>query len=198
MAEILLFHHVQGLTPGVLALADRLRAAGHTVHTPDLFDGRTFDSIGDGVAFVEGDDAPEIGALADVAAAALPLDLVYAGISLGVMQAQRLAQTRPRAAGALLLSSCLPVEGEWAVGPWPIEVPVQVHGKDDDPFFAHEGDLEAAQRLVELTTAAGGQAELFTYPGAEHLFVDSSVEGYDEAATDLVLERALAFLERIG
>ena len=50
MAEVLLFHHAQGLTPGVRAFADELRAAGHTVHTPDLFDGRTFDSIDEGVA----------------------------------------------------------------------------------------------------------------------------------------------------
>src|SRR5690348_10061654 len=53
MAEIVLFHHAQGLTPGVTAFADELRQAGHIVHTPDLFDGCTFDSIEKGMSFVK-------------------------------------------------------------------------------------------------------------------------------------------------
>ena len=86
------------------------------------------------------------------------------------MQAQRLAQTRPGAAGALLFESCIPITGEWAFGPWPDGVPVQIHGKDDDEFFAHEGDIDAARELV----ATVPDAELFTYPGDQHLFADSS------------------------
>jgi len=45
MAEVLLLEHAQGQTRGVLAFADELRQAGHTVHDPDLYDGRTFDSL---------------------------------------------------------------------------------------------------------------------------------------------------------
>jgi dienelactone hydrolase len=48
----LLFHHAQGLTPGVRAFADDLRASGQIVHTPDLFDGRTFQSIDEGLAYI--------------------------------------------------------------------------------------------------------------------------------------------------
>src|SRR5262245_20603193 len=136
MADIVLFHHIQGLTPGVVALADRWRAAGHTVHTPDLYGGLTFATIQDGAAFAQGDGGPDLAALADEAVAGLPASLVYAGISSGVMQAQRLAQTRPGAAGAVLCESCLPISGEWAIGPWPDGVPVQVHGMDADEFFA--------------------------------------------------------------
>src|SRR4051812_41169908 len=140
MAEVVLFHHVQGLTPGVVAFADELRAAGHTVHTPDLYRGRTFDTIQEGAGFSQGDGAPDLDKLADEAAAALPAELVYAGISSGVMQAQRLAQTRSGAAGAVLVDACIPITGDWAFGPWPDGVPVQIHGMDDDEFFAHEGD----------------------------------------------------------
>ena len=193
MTDVLLFHHIQGLTPGVVAFADELRAAGHTVHTPDLYGGRTFDSIQEGAAFSRGDGAPDLDALADEAAAALPGSLVYAGISSGVMQAQRLAQTRPGASGAVLLEACIPLSGEWAIGPWPDGVPVQIHGKDDDEFFAHEGDLDAARELV----AAVPDGELFTYPGPEHLFEDSSLASYDAEATALLKERVLAFLARI-
>src|SRR4051794_36870528 len=119
MADVLLFHHIQGLTPGVVAFADTLREAGHTVHTPDLYDGRTFDSIEAGAAYSQGEGAPDVDALADAAATGLPAALVYAGFSMGAAQAQRLAQTRPGAVGALLFESCIPLTGEWSFGPWP-------------------------------------------------------------------------------
>src|SRR3954471_24662866 len=116
MATIVLFHHVQGLTPGLRAFADRLRYGGHDVHTPDLFDGRVFDSIEEGLGFARGVDDD---ALADEAVAALPAEVVYIGSSLGVIQAQRLAQTRAGAQGAVLLESAVPVTGEWSFGAWP-------------------------------------------------------------------------------
>lgn len=187
---VVLFHHVLGLTPGVVALADRLRDAGHTVHTPDLYDGHTFATIPEGFEFSKSLD---IDALADSAVADLPSDVVYAGISMGGMSAQRFAQTRPGARGAVLLETCIPITGEWAFGPWPDGVPAQIHGMDDDEFFAHEGDLDAARELV----ASGADAELFLYPGNAHLFEDSSLPQYDSAATDLLVERVLGFLARI-
>jgi dienelactone hydrolase len=193
MADVLLFHHIQGLTPGVTALADELRAAGHTVHTPDLYGGRTFDTIEAGAAFSQGEGAPDLDKLADDAVAGLPEALVYAGISSGVMQAQRLAQTRPGAAGAVLMESCLPIAGEWAIGPWPDGVPVQIHGMDADEFFAGEGDIDAAREIV----ATVPDAELFTYPGDAHLFEDSSLPSYDADATALLQKRVLEFLARV-
>lgn len=194
MADVVLFHHIQGLTPGVVALADALRAAGHTVHAPDLYGGRTFGSIEEGAAFCRADDAPDLDALADAAVAELPEALVYAGISSGVMQAQRLAQTRPGARGALLLEACVPVTGEWAFGAWPAGVPVQVHGMDGDEFFAGEGDIDAARELVSLVP----DAELFTYPGDRHLFEDSSLPQFDPEATTLLTTRLVAFLDGVG
>jgi dienelactone hydrolase len=188
MTEIVLYHHVEGLTDGVTSFADRLRQAGHTVHTPDLFGGRTFDSIDDGMAFAQ---EAGFGALAEQGVAAaeeLGPNLVYAGFSFGVMAAQQLAQTRPGARGAVFMSGCLPVS---EFGTWPDGVPVQVHGKEADPFF--EEDLAAARELVE----SAGQAELFLYPGEEHLFADSSLVGYDAEATDLLVERVLAFLAKV-
>jgi dienelactone hydrolase len=193
MADVVLFHHIQGLTPGVHALAARWRAAGHTVHTPDLYAGRTFSSIEEGAAYSSGAGHPDLAALADEAVAALPPGLVYAGISSGVMQAQRLAQTRPGAAGAVLLESCLPISGEWAIGPWPDGVAVQVHGMDADEFFAGEGDLDAARELVASTS----DGELFVYEGDQHLFEDSSLPSYDAKATDLLTDRVLALLSRL-
>jgi dienelactone hydrolase len=193
MANILLFHHIQGRTAGVLVFADQLRSAGHTVHVPDLFDGRTFESIDDGAAFTRSGDAPDFDALADAQAANLPQDLVYLGFSWGVMQAQRLAQTRSGATGAVLCESCIPVTGEWAFGPWPDGVPVQIHGMDGDPFFAGEGDIDAARELVSLVP----DAELFVYPGNAHLFADRSLPQYDEEAAQLLTKRVVEFLGRV-
>ncbi|MGO7294905.1 dienelactone hydrolase family protein [Rhizobium ruizarguesonis] len=193
MAEILLFHHAQGLTPGVCSFADDIRAAGHIVHTPDLFDGRTFPSIEPGIAYIGeiGFDAMrERGVrLADE----LPAGLVYAGFSFGVLPAQKLAQTRPGARGALLFYSCLPISGEWAFGPWPDGVAVQIHGMDNDPIFVGEGDIDAAREIVETVE----DAALFLYPGDQHYFADSSLPSYDADATALLTLRVIEFLNRV-
>ena len=191
MTEILLFHHVQGLTAGVRRLADELRSAGHVVHPPDFFDGATFASIDEGFAAMRARGEGAVGAWADALVADLPAEVVYAGISLGVMPAQRLAQTRPGALGAVLLEACVPAS-EFGAG-WPAGVPVQVHGMEHDPFFGLEGDLDAARELV----GSVDDGELFVYPGDVHLFTDSSLPSYDEAATALVVERVLGLLGRI-
>jgi dienelactone hydrolase len=188
MAEVLLFHHAQGQTAGFHAFADDLRQASHTVHTPDLFDGRTFGSIDEGLAYAHEVGFAEIIERGERAAAALPSELVYAGFSLGVVPAQKLAQTRPGARGALLFYSCVPTS-EFG-RPWPADVPVQIHGMDADPIFVDEGDLDAARAIVESTE----NAELFLYPGDQHYFADSSLPSYDEGATNLLTQRVLAFL----
>ena len=193
MAEVLLFHHAQGLTPGVRAFADELRGAGHTVHTPDLFDGRTLGSIDEGMAFINGRGMEAMVERGEQTAHHLPNELVYAGFSFGEMVAQKLAQTRPGARGALLFYSCIPISGEWAFGPWPDGVPVQIHGMDADPFFVGEGDVDAAREIVEKVD----DAELFLYPGDQHYFADSSLPSYDAEATALLTQRVLTFLERV-
>ncbi|MGC5627244.1 dienelactone hydrolase family protein [Georgenia sp. Z1344] len=193
MVDVVLFHHVQGLTEGVRALAELLSAGGrHSVVTPDLFDGRTFGSIEEGfAAFTEiGEDVVLQRAARAVDEVERP---VYAGISLGVMVAQRLLQQRGDARGALFLEGAMPVSGEWADGPWPAGVPAQIHGMDDDEFFAHEGDIDAAREIV--AAVGPGRGELWTYPGSAHLFTDSSVPQHDPGATAIVVERAVAFLD---
>lgn len=196
MAEVVLFHHVQGLTDGVRLFAEELRAGGHTVHTPDLFNGERPATIDDGIALTQDIGGEVLRKRADQAVAGLAEGLVYAGFSFGAGMAQRLAQTRPGARGALLYESCLPLTGEWAIGPWPDGVPVQIHGMDKDPFFALEGDIDAARELVEMVGSELGQ--LFVYPGDRHLFADSSLPSYDAEAAALVLQRSREFLGRVG
>ena len=191
MAEVVLFHHAQGLTPGVAAFADELRHAGHIVHTPDLFEGRTFDSIEKGMSYVKELGFGEVMARGERAVEGLPTELVYAGFSLGVVPAQKLAQTRPGARGALLFYSCIPVS-EFGQA-WPKGVPVQVHGMDADPIFVGEGDIDAARALV----AEAEDGELFLYPGDQHYFADNSLPSYDAEATALLLHRVLRFLAAI-
>ena len=188
MADVVLFHHALGLTPGIIAFADELRRAGHTVHTPDLFEGSTFDTIEEGVGH-----AQEIGFDTVIergvrAVNGLPADLVYGGFSLGELVAQKLAQTRPGARGALLFYSCVPVS-EFSPS-WPKGVPVQIHGMDADPYFVGEGDIDAARALVEEAE----DAELFLYPGDQHYFADSTLPSYDPEAAALLKERVSSFL----
>ena len=190
MAEVVLFHHALGLTAGIVTFADELRRAGHTVHTPDLYQGNTFDSMGEGLRYAERIGFGEIIERGVRAVEVLPAELIYAGFSLGVLPAQKLAQTRPRARGALLFSSCVPVSEFGSA--WPEGVPVQVHGMDADPIFVGEGDIDAARALVASTS----EAELFLYPGDQHYFADSSLPSYDADAAGLLLHRTLMFLTR--
>jgi len=191
MAEVVLFHHAQGLTPGVVAFADALRRAGHTVHTPDSYDGRTFATLEEGIAHAGEIGFGEVMERGVRAVAGLPAGLVYAGFSLGVMPAQKLAQTRAGARGALLCHACLPVSEFGAA--WPAGVPVQIHGMDADPFFVDEGDLDAARALV----AGAEDAALFLYPGDRHLFADDSLPSYDADAAALLRRRVLGFLDGV-
>ncbi|HEX5501972.1 MAG TPA: dienelactone hydrolase family protein [Thermomicrobiales bacterium] len=188
MAEVVVFHHAHGLTSGVRDFAEGLRRAGHTVHVPDMYEGRVFDDLETGVAYARDVGFDTIAERGRLAAEKLPSALVYAGFSLGVMPAQLLAQTRPGAQGALLFHACIP-PAEFG-GAWPAGVPVQIHGMDADEFFAAEGDLDAARALVASTP----HAELYLYPGDQHLFADDSLPSYDAHAARLLMERVLAFL----
>jgi dienelactone hydrolase len=191
MAEVVLFHHALGLTKGIADFADEFRRAGHTVWTPDLFEGHTFDSIESGMGYVAGIGFGEVISRGRAAVEDLPAEVVYAGFSLGVVPAQMLAQTRDGARGALLYYSCVPFTEFGAA--WPTGVPVQVHGKESDPIFAGEGDLDAARALAASTE----DAELFLYEGDDHYFADSTLPTYDADAAKQLLERSLTLLRSV-
>jgi len=191
MAEVVLFHHAHGLTPGVLAFAEELRAAGHTVHTPDLYDGNTFTDLDDGVGYAREVGFGTILERGRLAAESLPTEVVYGGMSLGAMSAQMLAQTRPGAKGAMLFFAAVPVS-EFGDA-WPEGVPLQIHIMEQDEW-ALEGDLDAAREMEETIDGA----ELFLYPGDRHLFLDSGVPDYDEDAASLAKQRVLTFLESVA
>ena len=191
MAEVVLYHHAQGQTPGFLAFAGDLRQAGHTVHTPDLYDGKVFASLDDGVVHATEIGFGEVIERGVRAADELSSPMVYAGFSLGVLPAQKLAQTRPGARGALLFHSCVPIS-EFGDA-WPTGVPVQIHAMDADPFFVGEGDIEAARELVE----SAAHAEMFLYPGDQHLFADTSLASYDPDAANLLMGRVVQFLDNL-
>lgn len=186
---MVLFHHVLGLTPGILSLAERLRANGHTVHAPDMYEGRVFSTLEEGMAHVKSIGFGEVAALGARAVEGLGTNLVYMGYSLGVMPAQNLAQNRAGARGAVLIAACMPTQ-EFG-GPWPAHVPVQVHAHANDAEFDNGYDLPTAQAVVE--EAANGQ--LFLYPGDKHFFADSSTDEYDAEATDQMVEHLLALLD---
>src|SRR5438046_1297223 len=181
MTEILLFHHAQGQTRGFLAFADELRAAGHVVHAPDLYDGKTFTDLNARVGYAQEVGFATMGERGRLAADGLPNELVYAGFSLGALPAQMLAQTRPGSKGALLFHAAFPAS-EFG-GSWPPEVPLQIHMMEDDPWSAE--DLPAARELVGKVQGA----ELFLYPADRHLFADSSLLDYDDAAATLLNQR---------
>ena len=188
MAEVVLFHHALGLTQGVIALAEDLRAAGHVVHAPDLFVGRVFDTLDQGVQHAQEIGFGEIIQRGARAVDGLASELVYVGLSLGVLPAQYLAQTRAGARGAVFLHACLP-RSEFGSA-WPEDLPAQIHAMDADPFFVGDGDIEAAKALL----AESADVRLFLYPGDAHLFSDRSLAAFDPAAAAVLERQLLDFL----
>ena len=197
MAEVVMFHSVLGVRPGVLGAAERLRAAGHTVHTPDLFDGEVFDDLDDGMSKEETLGFREIARRAEEAVAGLPAGLVFAGFSMGVAHAEQLTASRPGALGAVLMHGAVPVEAlteYFGVERWPEGVPVQVHYAADDPWV--EAEQEVAP-LGDAVRGAGAEFEAYVYPGSGHLFADPDLAEYDRASSEAMWERVIAFLDRI-
>ena len=192
MTAVILFHHAQGLTDGVRAFAGQLRAAGHHVTVPDLYDGATSETLDEGIGHAEQVGFDTILERGRLAAEGLPNGIVYAGFSLGVLPAQMLAQTRPGAKGALLFHACVPA-AEFGC-PWPQGVPLQIHAMEADQLFVAEGDLDAARDLVKTVEGA----ELFLYPGDQHLFTDNSLPAYVESAATLLMQRVLSFLGNVA
>lgn len=186
MADVLLFHHVCGLTAGVEELAERMRSGGHTVTVPDLLEGRTFATVDEGVEYVEAVGFDTVVARGVAAAEGLPEDLVYVGTSLGNMPAMRLAVQRPGARAVVCLEG---IVSPTHYGAWPVGLPLQAHAKRDDGW---------AEVPILETVVSDCDGELFLYDGGDHLFTDSSLPAYDGEATGLVTERVLALLARLG
>ena len=187
MAEIVLFHHAGGLTEGVGAFAQTLRSAGHTVHTPDLFDGRTFGDVQDGVAFADSVGEETFAARATKIVSPMSADLVYGGMSMGVARAAEQVLARRGAKGAFFLYGA--IAPSWWDASWPAGVRTQAHVTEGDPW--REPDAEA-EYLADVPGA-----ELFVYPGSGHLFAEPGHPHYDEEAAGLATRRVLAFLESL-
>jgi dienelactone hydrolase len=184
MAEIMLFHHAGGLTEGVVSFAQTLRDSGHTVHAPDLFDGRTFADVRDGVSYAQSVGEETFAAKAAEVLSSMPTDLVYGGMSMGAARAAEQVLTRPGAKGAFFLYGA--IAPSWWEATWPAGVPAQAHVTEDDEW--REPDAEA-----EYLAGVPG-AELFVYPGSGHLFAEPGHPDFDEAVARLATERVLAFL----
>ena len=196
MAEIILFHSVLGLRAGVTDAAERLRAAGHTVHTPDLYDGEVFDDYPTAMAWVKSNGGfAELASRTRAAVAELPEALVYAGFSNGGCSAELLAATRPGARAVVLLHAALPLEALDVQGAWPADLPVQVHYAAEDPFRDEQHYLDAFEAEV---LASGSGYEFFEYPVSGHLFTDPGLpEEYHPEAAETLFSRVLAFLEQV-
>jgi len=188
MVHVVVLHHALGLTDGVRGFAERLRADGRDVTTPDLFEGQTFEDVEDGVAHAERIGMSELIARGFAAVPAGPAPLLVVGLSLGVLPAQAIAQQRSGVLGAVLVAACLPHRsfGER----WPDGVPVHVHATGGDAWFNDGGDREAAEELVAVSRAA----QLTLHPGDAHLFIDSSQPGFDAHATAAVVGSVEAML----
>ena len=188
MTHVILFHHAQGLTEGVADFAQRLRDAGHDVVVPDLYDGLTFDTIDAGVAHAEKIGFDTIIERGERAADAVGPHTVYAGFSLGSLPAQKLAQTRSGALGAILFHGGVPAA--MFGSDWPATAALQLHVTAEDEWI----ELLEVEQLAE----DAGAAELFIYPGSAHLVADPSLGEYDEEIAELILTRAIAFLDRLA
>jgi dienelactone hydrolase len=192
--NVVLFHSAFGRTTGVLQTAQRLRLLGHTVHTPDLYDGEVFGPDDRMEAVRKIQEVGFDGVLARSAAAVSQLssELVYAGYSNGAACAELLAATRPGAVGAILMHGPLPIR-DLGWKSWPKTVPVQVHFAAQDP--RRRAEIVAA--FAGRVQASGASFEICDYPGAGHLFADPDMPEYDPDAAEIMLTNVLRFLDSI-
>jgi len=186
MAAVALFHSVYGLRPAMFATADRLRAAGHTVLTPDLYGLPAADDLAAGFALAQRVGFPAMLARARAALQDLPPDAVLAGISMGVSVVDVLLPERPATAGVLLLASAT-----GSFGGVPPRLRAQLHVADPDPDFVPPA---AVDRWISGMTAAAAIFEVYRYPGVAHLWFDEDLPGHDPLAADLVWHRCEEFL----
>ncbi|MFC8371152.1 dienelactone hydrolase family protein [Streptomyces sp. NPDC057239] len=189
--NIMLFHSTYGLRPAVHRAADRLRAAGHEVWTPDLFEGSTFDTVEDGMAYKDGIGKDELLKRAVLAAAPYSeRGLVYAGFSFGASVAQTLALGDDKARGLLLLHGTSDIAENASVD----ELPVQLHVAEPDPFETDDWLTAWYLRMGR----AGAEVEVYRYAGAGHLYTDPDLPDYDEEAAEATWRVALGFLDSLG
>ncbi len=188
MTQIVLFHSVLGVRPGILDAAERLRAAGHDVLVADQYDGCVFDNYDEAGAFAEDIGYGELMERAATAVETLDDRFVAAGFSNGGGMAEYVATVRP-VTGVLMLSGALPLEMLGAEA-WPAGVPAQIHYTADDPNRRQAWIDE----VVESVRAASASVETFDYPGAGHLFTDASLpDEYDPDAAEQLWDRVLSF-----
>jgi dienelactone hydrolase len=188
MAEIVLFHHAGGLMPGVLDLAEKLRVVGHTVHTPDLFEGHTFDDVNDGVAWAQGIGQEVFADRAKAFVRTVPSEeLVYGGLSMGCARAAEQVLFRQGALAAFFLYGA--IDPAWWNKRWPADVPAEAHLTESDPWRELEAEEGFKARIP--------RHELFTYPGQGHLFMEPDHPDYDEELAHIVTSSLIDFLDEV-
>jgi dienelactone hydrolase len=189
--EVVVFHSAYGLRPAVLEWAEQLRRAGHTVHTPDLYDGEVFSDRMDAVRKIQELGFEGMLARAQSAVSELRDDLFYAGFSNGGAAAELIAAARPGARGAILIHAPLPIR-DLGWERWPSSVPVQVHFADKDPLR----NQAVIDTLAQKVRTSGAAFQQYDYSAPGHLFADPGMPAYNAEAAALMLERALEFLEQ--
>lgn len=187
MATVVLFHSALGRRPAVKTFADQLRAAGHSVHTPDLYDGEVFNDLHAGAAKRDALGVPVLLDRAHRAVADLPPALVYAGFSMGAAAAQALAATRPGAAGAILIQGAVPLDA-LGLDAWPTDVPVQLHATTADPWF----DLAVVDELARAIPK--DLLEVHRYDSHGHLVSDDAWIDHDPRIAERILHHVLNWL----
>jgi dienelactone hydrolase len=188
MTEVVLFHSVYGLRPAVLSGADRLRGCGHTVHTPDLYEGAVFGNLAEARAYRDFAGLDTLLGRARDAVGGLPLTLVYGGFSMGAAIAQILVVSRPGARAALLVSGALPADE--LGGSWPRGVPAQIHYAAGDPLIEEE-EVASVRAAV---AASGASCRAFGYAVAGHLFADDGLPDFDRDSSEQMWRRIEVFL----
>ncbi|HET9181598.1 MAG TPA: dienelactone hydrolase family protein [Candidatus Angelobacter sp.] len=190
--HVVLFHSAYGLRPAVHDFADTLRSAGHTVVTPDLYDGEVFAERTDAIRKIQDLGFDAILERARASVAALPSQLVFAGFSNGGACAELLAATRPGARGAVLMHAPLMIR-DLGYAAWPEHIPVQVHFSDKDPIK----NQAVIEKLADKVRASGSRFEQFDYDAPGHLFADPAFPAYSAIATEAMTKHVIEFLGAI-
>ena len=187
MADVLLFHSVYGLRPGVLAAADRLRDAGHRVVTPDLYAGAVTETLEEGFALRDRIGLPVLLARSGEALGDLPSGGVLAGMSMGAAIAMELGAADSRISGLILLHGLGGTPEKVTPG-----LPVQAH------VTVADAGLDEIREWSRGLGDLGARAEVFRYEGGGHLYTDADLSDFHGPSADLTFDRCAAFLASLA
>ena len=202
---IVVIHHGPGVDQFVREIVDRLAGEGYAAIAPDLFHRITDSMLADGSSRRDHLSDPEIVADLNATVEYLGRQPSVAGDRLGITgfcMGGRVVWLG--AAATPHFSAAVPYYGGGIMVPWgkADQSPFQRSQGINCPMMFHFGEIDGNPSQADMArmdadlTRLGKEHQFFTYPGADHAFMNDLGEKYDRAAAEVSWPRTLEFFSQ--